>query len=955
MLIEEQAEWPELCNRIVFIAKTTGGVRPIGLLFAIVRVQCRLRRFEAKLWEAAISDGFFWATHARGVERCVWEQAAWSEWSSAGGHAVATILYDLLKAFDHVAYQKLIDAAVRTRFPMRQLKLLLQVYRAPRHVELDGVAGKELRVQRGIIPGCAFATTLLQLLLVGPLREVRAAHPTVSIRVVVDDLSLQRFGDQHRVVQELEGASSCLARVLKLAGCEIATKKSKVLSNTLFVRAKLQTRLAPLGVKAVQAERNLGSDYTSGKRASSAVRRARLEKSKGRVKRIRKLHGPSSVPLRQRLARIAQASVARVNHYGVSVTGLNETQLQQSRSQMASCLTKRMHGKSVTMVLMAAGEQLDPIFDSLAPIVALTHAVWDNWMPQAAMAKCLSKARDDQRDNLRPWTAVKGPFGAAVATLKRLQWVILERDPFLWCMHDGRVADPRRVCPHSMLLLLRRAAQAWQWRRVALHEGYESLSRGAVFAPLFRALHSSELSMAEKAYLRSAVVDGQWTQQRKFRAGRTWSPLCMSCGSEEGSLAHRHFRCPGEPGSAPCVIPSPFRAAAESGKLWELDSFASRALLPAPPGRPLGYMVPYDVRWQGDRSLVSGVVYGDGAAYEGQDSELCVAGWGLVATAAAGNPVTVSGTLPYLIQDVDGAELFASLMFLRLARAPAQYVTDSSIVEQGVNKRGRAGTVSSAAAWADLWRDVWSEIAAWGGLVESLSVRKVKVHTSADAVAAGLITAHDRAGNDLADAACKLVVFEHRAPPSIRAARLSAGLAVGRMAQWIARVGSIRQRQDVDETWLPGRGRVAARGRVRARPWPLPPPLLPAVQLRGHHFVDGAAGRICVRCQHPERTSRGKCPGTSGTRARSAAVQHRLEGAAGHRIVDLVQGGKVVSVLCAVCGSYGGRVVRRSLLSSCPGAPTPGRRLALRDVLLGFLPGSKRAARLDSIPGEVRV
>ena len=95
-----------------------------------------------------------------------------------------------------MAYLKLIDAAVRTHFPVRQLKLLLQQNLAARHVELDGVAGDVLRAQGGIISGCAFATTLLQLLLVGPQREVRAAHPTVSVRVMVDDFSLQRFGGQ---------------------------------------------------------------------------------------------------------------------------------------------------------------------------------------------------------------------------------------------------------------------------------------------------------------------------------------------------------------------------------------------------------------------------------------------------------------------------------------------------------------------------------------------------------------------------------------------------------------------------------------------------------------------------------------------------------------------------------------------------------------------------------------
>ena len=39
-------------------------------------------------------------------------------------------------------------------------------------------------------------------------------------------------------------------------------------------------------------------------------------------------------------------------------------------------------------------------------------------------------------------------------------------------------------------------------------------------------------------------------------------------------------------------------------------------------------------------------------------------------------------------------------------RAPAQYVTDSSFVEQGVNQRGRKATQASTSAWADLWRDV---------------------------------------------------------------------------------------------------------------------------------------------------------------------------------------------------------------------------------------------------------
>ena len=59
---------------------------------------------------------------------------------------------------------------------------------------------------------------------------------------------------------ELELASTCMASKLTQAGCEMATWKSKVLSNSVSVRAKLQLRLAPLGVQAARADRNLGID-----------------------------------------------------------------------------------------------------------------------------------------------------------------------------------------------------------------------------------------------------------------------------------------------------------------------------------------------------------------------------------------------------------------------------------------------------------------------------------------------------------------------------------------------------------------------------------------------------------------------------------------------------------------------------------------------------------------------
>ena len=123
----------------------------------------------------------------------------------------------------------------------------------------------------------------------------------------------------------------------------LATKQSKVGSNSSASKV---------------AGTPVANRHESGNRPSTAVRREELDKSRRRALRIKKIRVRSSVPQRQRLAIIARAAVAKANHHGVS-------------SQVASCLAKRPHGTSVTMVLKEPGSELDPVYDSLAPVVAL--------------------------------------------------------------------------------------------------------------------------------------------------------------------------------------------------------------------------------------------------------------------------------------------------------------------------------------------------------------------------------------------------------------------------------------------------------------------------------------------------------------------------------------------------------------------------------------------------------
>ena len=162
----------------------------------------------------------------------------------------------------------------------------------------------------------------------------------MSVRVVVDDLWLQRFGGHNIDVQELERASTCMADKLMQAGCEIATKL-RVLSNC--------------GATVAAAWRAGDADRTKP-RNRFRVREASVHSGAAGGS------GKSTATAGEDCACLCQ----KANHHEVAVTGLNETQQQLSRSQMASCVVKRMHGKSATKVLMMAGDELDKVFDSLA-------------------------------------------------------------------------------------------------------------------------------------------------------------------------------------------------------------------------------------------------------------------------------------------------------------------------------------------------------------------------------------------------------------------------------------------------------------------------------------------------------------------------------------------------------------------------------------------------------------
>ena len=211
----------------------------------------------------SIKRRMFLLGHGRAWRRCVSGQAVRSEWATA--KAVSTIPCGLPKASDH-AYQR----------PRRNSGHKFSAAAVP--------AAWCSCSKEGGTSSCP----------VWMAESVEANEASCRSGWSVDDMSLQRFGDQDQVAQDLEQASKCLAhagtariehlrlRVIKVAGAVGAAR-----------------------VQASTAEQHLGVDFTSAKRASTAVRRARLDERKGRVGRVRKSGNPLRTTGAQRNAAAA--------------------------------------------------------------------------------------------------------------------------------------------------------------------------------------------------------------------------------------------------------------------------------------------------------------------------------------------------------------------------------------------------------------------------------------------------------------------------------------------------------------------------------------------------------------------------------------------------------------------------------------------------------------------------
>ena len=131
--IERTGTWPHFTQLVmtVLIPKSDGGLRPIGLFPTLHRVWMRCRRPTVKEWRNRHARGYRYGGAGKGAQRAAWLHAAEAEIAKSGGKTYASVLLDLVKAFETIPHERIAEAAVKHGYNLWVLRLSLQAYRAP--------------------------------------------------------------------------------------------------------------------------------------------------------------------------------------------------------------------------------------------------------------------------------------------------------------------------------------------------------------------------------------------------------------------------------------------------------------------------------------------------------------------------------------------------------------------------------------------------------------------------------------------------------------------------------------------------------------------------------------------------------------------------------------------------------------------------------------------------------
>ena len=250
-------------TNIVLIPKSCKVERPIALTSCLYRVWNSYRKHDIQKWQMTLDEALPWdqaRPHRDCLSIAVGRMLKAEIRKHQGIHTV-TCLADLSCFYDTVNLDHIIEPAADLNYPPVHLKLALDLYRGPRLIQAEGIAGNPTHYAKGILQGCPQAPAISKLILYRPLQALQREHPAVALQTWVDDVSYDICGsDPDYVAREAVLAYRTLREHLTQAGLKVNTDKTGFISSSKETAKALQILLTDQDPQHYNVLRDLGVD-----------------------------------------------------------------------------------------------------------------------------------------------------------------------------------------------------------------------------------------------------------------------------------------------------------------------------------------------------------------------------------------------------------------------------------------------------------------------------------------------------------------------------------------------------------------------------------------------------------------------------------------------------------------------------------------------------------------------
>ena len=810
---------------VKLIPKADGGERPIGLFSAFLRVLMKLlRRTVGQKWLQDKMPAHWYGVKGRPSSQAVWSRLIAARYAKATGAIALGSLYDVTKAFDHLVWKAIFLAAETLGFPIILVRFLIHLYGCERKVVVGRGVARTSRPTISVIAGCVFADIMMFLVMYGIDALVKKAAPLAHAAVVADDYQLLVCKPREQAIRIMLRAHAACTRAFGEVGLPISVKKQVLLTSDESAAQDIADVEPALADSRRRTARNLGVDYTLGKRRYTLVFAARVHKTS---KKFLKIKAMRSVGIDT--SHFVVSLVNSSHTYGNDCIGASPSQVRLCRAAAHRGVTRSPSGRSATLDLALSRAQptaLDPTYRlNSGPIFALTSALWDKWVPRQWILRTWNDAFLCANSKGFSWNSVTDGLLAAAATCKRIAWTSVTPGSFI--TNEGVAIDCDAVCPRSVRLLADRATEtAILKHTVANDNDLRSLGPHAVpwMLPLRRLVAQKpkeNWTPLNQSMLRCCNAKGQWPPQRLKDANLIDNGDCYLCGGP-GTTHHRAFSCPGRHdfrynyGLPEHTV----RLARENAE----DPLWTRAVAPdptadLPPPSVLGPT--WTVLPRSGKKSFNGHGFGDGSGVSpfGPNTTRC--GYAVVQIMMHKEEFVLSrclvGPLPGPIQATPAAEACALLQYVIYAEdlpglifySDCQWVVDCFV-------GGSVASTGASHVHADLWRRFWKLC---DGRLHSLRVEKVKAHVTSKDLAEGYPT-FLKDGNGYADAGAKLGRSQHPRNPDLEKSIAKSYVLLQIIARFLARISTVcmEANDDVPPITLRSKDIIGAVTREKAAP-----------------------------------------------------------------------------------------------------------------------------------------